>query len=128
MLDIAAGQRLRNSGRDRQVLFEGAGISSAGATPQSAVLEQAPDGKSSLAGGTVTFAKALNRSVTGSMNDLIKHATYWLTEDEVSPHELGFRLNDIPMSALDRSKSDFYWKPREAFKQLADRQAESMGE
>jgi hypothetical protein len=64
------------------------------------------------ASGTVSFAKALNRSVTGSMNDLIKHATYWLTEDEVSPHELGFRLNEIPMSALD------YLDQRERFQNL----------
>jgi hypothetical protein len=64
------------------------------------------------ASSTVSFAKALNRSVTGSMTDLVKHSTYWLTEDEVSPHELGFRLNDIPMSALD------YANPRERFNQL----------
>ncbi|MCB9924891.1 MAG: hypothetical protein H6822_22115 [Planctomycetaceae bacterium] len=62
--------------------------------------------------GTYSFAKALNRSVTGSLNDLVKHATYWLTEDDVSPHDVGFRLNDIPMSALD------YGNPRERFNQL----------
>ncbi|WP_417737303.1 DUF6933 domain-containing protein [Rosistilla oblonga] len=71
--------------------------------------------------GSVSFAKALNRSVTGSMNDLVNHAKDWLTEDELSPHDLGFRLNDILLSSLARSKSDFYWKPSEAFKQLADR-------
>ena len=49
---------------------------------------------------SVRFAKALDRSVTGSMNDLIKHATYWLAEGDVSPFDVGFRLNDIPMSAL----------------------------
>lgn len=73
------------------------------------------------ASGSVSFTKALNRSVTGSMNDLVNHAKDWLTEDEISPHDVGFRLNDILLSALARSKSDFYWKPREAFKQLADR-------
>src|SRR5262249_51491262 len=30
--------------------------------------------------GTVRFAKALNRSVTGSVNDMIKHATYDLAD------------------------------------------------
>jgi hypothetical protein len=40
---------------------------------------------------------------------------------DLAPHDIGFRLNDILMSALARSKTDFYWKPREAFKQLADR-------
>lgn len=73
------------------------------------------------ASGSVSFAKALNRSVTGSMNGLVNHAKDWLVEDEMSPQDLGFRLNDILLSSLARSKSDFYWKPREAFKQLADR-------
>jgi hypothetical protein len=72
----------------------------------------------------VRFAKALNRSVTGSINDLVNHAKHWVVEDELSPHDVGFRLNDILLSALARSKSDFYWKPREAFKQLADRCAD----
>ncbi len=75
----------------------------------------------SPASGTISFAKALNRSVTGSMNDLVNHAKDWLAEDEISPHDVGFRFNDILLSSLARSKSDFYWKPREAFKQLADR-------
>jgi len=71
------------------------------------------------ASGTVSFAKALNRSVTGSMNELVQEAKCSLTEEEISPHELGFRLNDILLSALALRKSDFYWKPREAFKRLA---------
>jgi hypothetical protein len=58
---------------------------------------------------TVQFSKALNRSVTGSMNDLIVHAKLWLTERELSPHETAARLNDIPFSSLD------YRNPREAF-------------
>ena len=70
---------------------------------------------------TVTFAKARSRSVTGSMNELIKFAEHWLAEEDLSPHDVGFKLNDILLSALARSKSDFYWKPREAFKQLPDR-------
>ncbi|SRR6056297_3111351 len=73
------------------------------------------------ASGSVCFAKALNRSVTGSMNELVDHARAWLVEEEMSPHDVGFRLNDILLSALARSKSDFYWSPKEAFKQLADR-------
>ena len=64
------------------------------------------------------FAKALDRSVTGSMNDLIKHATYWLSEVDQSPFDVGFRLNDIPMSALASSGSP-YGKPGEAFRALA---------
>jgi hypothetical protein len=70
------------------------------------------------AAGSVQFAKALNRSVTGSMNDLIGHATMWLAEDNRSPHVVSIMLNDILLSALARSKSFPYGKPREAFKAL----------
>jgi hypothetical protein len=73
------------------------------------------------ASGTVQFAKALNRSVTGSMNDLINQAMYLLTEDDLSPHDLGFRLNDTLLSALATEKSHGYGKPNEAFRQLAGR-------
>jgi len=72
------------------------------------------------ASGTVSFAKALNRSVTGSINELVKFAKLWLEDGDISPHDVGFKLNDILLSALARSKSDFYWKPSEAFKRLAD--------
>jgi hypothetical protein len=41
-----------------------------------------------------------------------------LTEGDLSPHDTGFRLNDIPMSALGKPRGD--QKPREAFKALAD--------
>lgn len=71
------------------------------------------------ASGTVTCAKALNRSVTGSMNDLVNHAKAWLIEDEeLSAHDVGFKLNDVLLSSLARTKTDFYRKPREAFKDL----------
>ena len=63
---------------------------------------------------TVRFSKAVDRSVTGSMNDLVLHATDWLTEGERSPHEVGFKLNEIPFSSLK------YAMPREAFKTMAD--------
>jgi hypothetical protein len=66
---------------------------------------------------TVHFAKALDRSVTGSMNDMIKHATYWLAQSDQSPLDVGFRLNEIPMSALASSGSP-YGMPREAFRAL----------
>jgi hypothetical protein len=72
------------------------------------------------ASGTVHFAKALNRSVTGSMNDLINHATFWLAEEDLSSHDLGFRLNDTLLSALATDKSRGYGKPNEAFRLLAD--------
>jgi uncharacterized protein DUF6933 len=67
---------------------------------------------------SVHFAKALDRSVTGSMNDMTKHATYWLAQEDISPFDIGFKLNEIPMSALARSGSP-YGLPRKAFKALA---------
>jgi hypothetical protein len=65
---------------------------------------------------SVRFAKALNRSVTGSMNDLILHATDWLTEGNLSPHDVGFKLNEIPFSTLEDSKGNRFCTPREVFR------------
>jgi hypothetical protein len=70
--------------------------------------------------GTVSFSTALNRSVTGSMNDLIGHATAWLEYGDIAPHDLGFRLNDILLSAIAASKSEKYGKPNDAFNLLAN--------
>ncbi len=64
------------------------------------------------AGNFVLYAKALNRSVTGSMNDLIFSAKVWLTEGELSPHDTGFELNKTPMALLD------YQNPRLVFESL----------
>jgi hypothetical protein len=64
------------------------------------------------ASATVRFAKALDRSVTGSMNDLVAHAKMWLVEYELSPYDVGFKLNEIPFSTLK------YANPKEAFKAM----------
>jgi hypothetical protein len=61
---------------------------------------------------TVHFASALNRSVTGSMNDMIYRSQMWLTKGDLSPFDVSFKINEMPMSALD------YRTPREAFKAL----------
>jgi hypothetical protein len=71
-------------------------------------------------GRSVRFAKALDRSVTGSMNELVKFAKILLEEGELAPFDIGFRLNDFLLSALAPSKKDGYGKPNEAFKALAD--------
>ena len=63
------------------------------------------------------FASALNRMVTGSMNELTKFAELWLAEGD-SPHEVGFKLNDTLLSALATDKSRGYGKPKAAFKGL----------
>ena len=70
------------------------------------------------ASGTIQFAKALNRSVTGSMNDLLVHAKYRLAEGE-SPHDVGVRLNDVLLSALATEESRGYGTPIDAFRYLA---------
>lgn len=62
---------------------------------------------------SVAFSKSLNRSVTGSMNDLINCAKVWLTEAELSPYDASFKLNEMPMSAIK------YANPREALKSLS---------
>jgi hypothetical protein len=72
------------------------------------------------ASASVRFAKALDRSVTGSMNDLTNHAKVWLAGGELSPFDVGFKLNDVLLSALAGSETFPYGKPREAFKSLVD--------
>lgn len=67
--------------------------------------------------GTVRFAKALNRSVTGSMNDMTRHAAYWLAAGDVSSFDIGSRLKDIPMSALRRDGSTHGF-PRDVFAEI----------
>ena len=63
----------------------------------------------------VSFSKALNRSVTGSMNDLIWQAKYHLIEDSLSLFEAGLLLNETPMSYLDSAR------PMDVFPVLASR-------
>ena len=61
------------------------------------------------------FAKALSRSVTGSMNEFVFEAKWHLIEDELSPYDVSFRLNGTLMSYLE------YRRPREAFQSMAQR-------
>ena len=70
------------------------------------------------ASGTVSFAKALNRSVTGSMNDHVQASKLFLSEG-MAPNDVGFRLNETPMSALTNANGRRYSNPREVFKRLA---------
>lgn len=60
----------------------------------------------------VTFASALNRSVTGSMNDLVNAAQFYLAEGDHSLFDISLRLNDMPMSYLK------YGRPRDALPSL----------
>jgi len=61
---------------------------------------------------TVRFSKSLNRSVTSSMNDLVRVAKLMLIQDKLSPYDVALRLNEMPMSAIR------YANPREALKSL----------
>lgn len=68
--------------------------------------------------GTVQFSKALNRSVTGSMNDLVQASKLFLSDD-MAANDVGFRLNETPLSALTDADGRKYSNPREVFKRLA---------
>lgn len=59
------------------------------------------------------IAKSLNRSVTGSMNDMTQLAEYMLVEERRSLRETSDRLNDTPFGALD------YDHPQNRFAALA---------
>jgi hypothetical protein len=72
---------------------------------------------------SVRFARALNRSVTGSMNELIRHAEVWLADGDLAPHEVGVPLNDTLMSAIAPNESTPYGRPRQAFQELVNRLA-----
>ena len=61
----------------------------------------------------VSFSKALNRSVIGSMNDLVFQAQFHLIEGVMSPFDVSFRLNEVPLSCLE------HVTPRASFQHLA---------
>jgi len=85
-----------------------------------AVLAGAGRGADDHEVGSVRFAKYLDRSVTGSMNELAAHATAFLADGGLSVHEVGVRLNDILLSAL-ASGSSKYGRPRDEFAALVAR-------
>jgi hypothetical protein len=69
---------------------------------------------------TIRFAKPLNRSAIGSMNDLIHFAKYWII-DGLPEKEIGFRLNKVLLSALKDGNGRKYDYPKTAFLRLAER-------
>ena len=70
------------------------------------------------ASGSVRFCKPLNRTVTGSMNDLERMAKRYLETGECSPFDVGFKLNQTPLSAIGSRDTDSYATPRDALKSL----------
>ena len=71
------------------------------------------------ASATVSFAKSLNRKVTGSINELVMAATSSLESGEVAPHEVGFGLNNLLLSAIATKEGQRYGRPNDAFKRLS---------
>lgn len=67
----------------------------------------------------VQFAKAHNRGVTGSINELIGTAEYLLAAHDHSPHSVGFELNDILLSYIGTKETDGYDRPKNAFCNLS---------
>ena len=59
--------------------------------------------------GSFSLAKPSNRSVTGSLNEFVLQAKWYLDEEDISPFDLSFRLNETPLSYLK------YLNPRKAF-------------
>lgn len=63
---------------------------------------------------SVHFSKALNRSVIGSMNELMGIAKFCMTAGEQSPFEVSFRLNGTIMSYLNHGT------PEDVLQELAN--------
>jgi len=68
--------------------------------------------------GAIGLATTLNRSVTGSINELVAGAKAMLAQEELSPYELAVRLNDTLLSAIRRNDVQRYGIPRDAFRAL----------
>jgi len=60
----------------------------------------------------ISFAKATNKGVLGSMNDLIFQAKFFIGERRLSVFETSLEINQTPMTYID------YKCPLEAFKEL----------
>jgi len=69
----------------------------------------------------VSFSKATDRRVIGSINDLIVQAKYYLTERQMSPFDASLHVNETPMSYLG------YNIPKEAFRGLKVEPEEASG-
>ncbi|MCC7350870.1 MAG: hypothetical protein IT446_09895 [Phycisphaerales bacterium] len=66
----------------------------------------------------VRFCKPLDRSVIGSMNELEAVAKLHLATGEISPFDVGFKLNKTLLSAIRSSATQGYSTPRDAFTRL----------
>jgi len=71
--------------------------------------------------GPIGFSGAIDRAVTGSMNELVVQARFLLSGGELSPSDLGPRLNDVLLSAIAVYGKGGYATPRAAFRAMASR-------
>ena len=53
------------------------------------------------------------------MNELVAQAKFLLAEGDVSPFDLGSRLNDVLLSAIAGGGREKYTTPRAAFRAMA---------
>jgi hypothetical protein len=60
----------------------------------------------------ISFSKATDRRVLGSMNDFVVRADYYITERQMSPFDVSIEINELPVSLLG------YNHPKDAFKHL----------
>lgn len=60
----------------------------------------------------ISFSKATDRRVLGSMNDLIVQADYYITERQMLPFEVSIQINEMPKSLLG------YHSTKDAFRHL----------
>ena len=67
------------------------------------------------------FAKPLNRSVLGSMNDLIRCAKSKIRSNDFTAIEIIDRLNIMPMSMLAMRTSRSYAIPRDVFREMVNK-------
>lgn len=70
------------------------------------------------AAASVRFCKPLDRSVTGSMNELEALARLHLADGGIAPFDVGFTLNKTLLSTLGSRETRGYLTPRDAFNRL----------
>ena len=67
----------------------------------------------------IRYAKSLNRSVIGSMNDLIFGARFMI-DGGIDLQEAADRLNETPLKALTSPDGRRYAKPNEVFRRIIE--------
>ena len=60
----------------------------------------------------ISFSKATDQRVLGSMNNLIVRADHYITERQMSPFDVSIEINELPVSYLR------YRHPKNVFRQL----------